>query len=253
MQSIDINCDVGESFGTYRIGHDDEILQYISSANIACGFHAGDPAIIQETIESALKNNVAIGAHPGFDDLQGFGRRKMQLSDDELFSCVLYQVSALKGMTEALGGRLNHVKPHGAMYNMAAQDYQMALCIAEAIKSIDDSLLFYGLANSVMLKAAKDIGLKVVSEAFADRRYTNEGQLVSRSHPKAVMHNKEDCIEQVLSIIEEGSVISIEGDMINLQADSICIHGDNKAALELTQSITSALHNSGISISAFKV
>nr|WP_321410002.1 5-oxoprolinase subunit PxpA [uncultured Carboxylicivirga sp.] len=250
MHTIDINCDLGESYGAYKIGNDLAILKYISSANIACGFHAGDPGVIRKTIEAALNHKVAIGAHPGFPDIQGFGRRSMLLTDDELFDTILYQVSALKGMTEALGGKLQHVKPHGAMYNMAAQDYHMAKTIAKAVKQIDASLLFYGLANSQMLQAAKDEGLRTVSETFADRRYTKEGLLVPRSQPDAVIHNSNQCIQQVLIMIKDQKVISADGHEITLNADSICLHGDNMQALELAKAITEALEKSDIHISA---
>ncbi|MCU4164948.1 LamB/YcsF family protein [Carboxylicivirga caseinilyticus] len=250
MHTIDINCDLGESYGAYKIGNDLAILKFISSANIACGFHAGDPGVIRKTIEAALNHNVAIGAHPGFPDIQGFGRRNMYLSDDELFDTILYQVSALKGITEALGGKLQHVKPHGAMYNMAAKDYHMAKTIARAVKKIDPSLFFYGLANSQMIQAAKDEGLTTVSETFADRRYTKEGLLVPRSQPDAVIHDSNQCIQQVLTMAKDQKVISADGHEITLKADTICLHGDNVQALELAKHITEALEKSDIHISA---
>ncbi|MCU4175264.1 5-oxoprolinase subunit PxpA [Carboxylicivirga sp. N1Y90] len=252
MCKIDLNSDLGESFGKYNCGNDNEILKLISSANIACGFHAGDPSVIQKTIEQALSNNVSIGAHPGFPDLQGFGRRNMNLSEGELFSCVLYQVSALKSMTEALGGKLEHVKPHGAMYNMAANDYTMAHCIAKAVQKIDDSLLFVGLANSQHIKAASDIGLQSISEAFADRRYNNQGFLVARSIPNAVIENNDQSIKQVLNILENKTVETIEGEKINLNAQSVCVHGDNKDALTLTQKLHKAITDKAYEICSMK-
>lgn len=252
MDSIDLNCDLGESFGPYSIGHDAEILKYISSANIACGFHAGDPMVIMSTIEMALNNDVAIGAHPGFPDLEGFGRRPMHLSQVELYSCVLYQVSCLKGMTEALGGRLNHVKPHGAMYNMAAKDYDMAKTIASAVKAVDDRLLFYGLANSHLVKAAQDVNLKIVNEAFADRRYTAKGHLMPRNEINAVMHDEKQCIEQVLELAITQTAKGPYGEKISIKADSICLHGDNLKALEMAKAINEALKISDITIKSLK-
>jgi len=252
MNTIDINCDLGESFGQYSIGNDPEILKYISSANIACGFHAGDPLVIQKTIVSALEYGVAIGAHPGFPDLQGFGRRNMKLSEDELFSCILYQVGALKAMTEALGGQLHHVKPHGAMYNMAACDYNMALCIAKAVQKIDPSLLFVGLAHSSLIDAAKSLGLKTANEAFADRRYMRDGTLVSRSNPRAVIHNERESIHQVLQLISDKQVVSFDHKTIDMHADTICIHGDNTEALQFAKALKENIEKKGYCIKALK-
>jgi UPF0271 protein len=252
MKQIDLNCDLGESFGSYQLGNDSEILKYISSANIACGFHAGDPLVIQQTIEAALANNVAIGAHPGFPDLVGFGRRIMQVSGAELFSLVLYQVGALKGMTEALGGQLQHVKPHGALYNMAAKDYKMAQTIARAVYQIDPSLIVVGLANSTMMDAAKDMGLSVISEAFADRAYTPKGCLVPRSEKGAVIHDQNQSIEQVLQIIEQQSVKANDDSWVNLEAHTVCLHGDNPQAIEFARALKETIEGKGYQIVAMK-
>lgn len=252
MHKIDINSDLGESFGNYNIGNDSEVMKYISSANIACGFHAGDPVIMEQTVRLALDNNVAIGAHPGYPDLNGFGRRNMNLSSEELKSCVKYQVSALKGITESLGGRLQHIKPHGAMYNQAAGNYNMAFTIAKAIAEIDSELIFMGLANSEMMKAATDIGISFASEVFADRAYTNEGLLVPRSQKGAVIHDDEYCKKRVLDMVKNGEVISIDNKLIKIQADTICIHGDNPEALKLAIGIKDVLGANEVTIKALK-
>lgn len=245
---VDINSDLGESFGNYKIGNDAEVMKYISSANIACGFHAGDPVVIERTIKLALENNVAIGAHPAYPDLQGFGRREMNLSAEEIKSFVFYQVSALKGMTEALGGKLQHVKAHGAMYNQASNNYEKAKAIAQAIHLIDPEIIFMGLANSVMIEAANEIGLQTASEVFADRAYTQQGMLVSRSLAGAVIHDSKYCNERVLQMLKNGTVHDIDGNTIAIKADSICIHGDNPTAIELAKSLNKHLTQNGISI-----
>src|SRR5688572_24711438 len=180
-QSIDLNCDMGESFGAWKMGRDAELMDYVSSVNIACGFHAGDPTVIRKTVETGIKKGVAIGAHPSFPDLQGFGRRAMALSPQEVFDTVLYQTSAVKGICEALGVKLNHVKPHGALYNQAAKDKSLAEAIAEAVKSIDKNLIFYGLSGSFLISEAEKIGLKTASEVFADRSYQTDGSLTPRT------------------------------------------------------------------------
>ncbi len=252
MKKIDLNCDLGESFGSYQLGNDKEVLKYISSANLACGFHAGDPLVICQTIELALDAGVSIGAHPGFPDLNGFGRRAMQLSEKELYSCVFYQVSALKSMVEAYGGKLHHVKPHGAMYNMAAADVQMALTIAKAIQKVDERLILVGLANSQMLEAAREIDLPYASEAFADRRYTNKGMLMPRSQANAVITDAEESINQVIDLLEKGQVKSGSDVLVPLQADTICLHGDNAHALEFAKQLNMRLNQEGYTISPLK-
>ncbi|MFK4784409.1 LamB/YcsF family protein [Fusobacterium sp. MFO224] len=247
---IDLNCDLGESFGVYKIGMDEEVLKYISSANVACGWHAGDSVVMGKTVEMAKKNNVAVGAHPGFPDLVGFGRRTLNVSPKELKSYVKYQVGALLAFTKAEGIKMQHVKPHGAMYNMAAKDYDLALAIAEGIKEVDESLILMGLANSEMIKAGKDIGLKVANEVFADRAYNDDGTLVSRALEGAVIHDKDLAIKRVIRMVKEGKVESINGKDIDLVPQSICIHGDNPEALEFAKNIREALLKEGIEISS---
>lgn len=246
LQEVDLNCDLGESYGAFRIGNDKGIMPFITSANIACGFHAGDPLTIEETIKLAIKSGIGVGAHPGYHDIEGFGRRPMKLSNDELRASILYQVSAIKGMTEALGGKLQHVKPHGALYNAAATDYQMSAIIAAAIKDIDDTLILVGLSNSQMLKAAKDLGIAYAAEVFADRAYNDDGTLVPRSNPGSVIHDTKQVIDRVLRMVTEQRVISVSGKEIPIQADTICIHGDNDMALEFAKNLSLALKSNGI-------
>ncbi|MDP0507312.1 MAG: 5-oxoprolinase subunit PxpA [Fusobacterium sp. JB019] len=247
---IDLNCDLGESFGVYKIGMDEEVLKYISSANVACGWHAGDSVVMGKTVELAKKNNVAVGAHPGFPDLVGFGRRTLNVSPKELKSYVKYQVGALLAFSKSEGLKMQHVKPHGAMYNMAAKDYDLALAIAEAIKEVDDSLILMGLANSEMIRAGKDVGIKVANEVFADRAYNDDGTLVSRALEGAVIHDKDLAISRVIRMVKEGKVESINGKDIDLVPQSICIHGDNPEALEFAKNIREALVKEGIEISS---
>ncbi len=245
---VDINSDLGESFGNYTIGNDAEVMKYISSANIACGFHAGDPVVIEKTIKLALENNVAIGAHPGYPDLMGFGRRSMNLNPKEIKSYVLYQIGALKSMTEALGGKLQHVKAHGALYNDASANKIIATAIAEAVYLIDPELIFMGLAKSEMLDSAKKVGLRTASEVFADRAYIKSGTLVSRALPGAVIHDTNICNQRVLRMIKEHCVTGIDGSEIQIEAESICIHGDNPSAIEMAKSLKQHLEKNGIKI-----
>jgi 5-oxoprolinase (ATP-hydrolysing) subunit A len=246
--NIDINCDLGESFGEFKIGNDEAILPYITSANIACGFHAGDPLTICKTIVLAIKNNVAIGAHPGYHDLEGFGRRPMKLSSEELRASILYQVGSLKSISEALGGNLQHVKPHGALYNLASADYSTALVIADAVREISSSLILYGMAGSEMIRAAIDVGLNYASEFFADRSYNDEGTLVPRNVKGSVIHETDEVIKRVIKLIKENKVVTISGKTIAVQADTICIHGDNEMAPEFAREITTALIANGIAL-----
>ncbi|MBU8893811.1 MAG: LamB/YcsF family protein [Bacteroidales bacterium] len=249
---IDLNSDLGESFGNYSIGNDVEVMKYITSANIACGFHAGDPIVIEKTIKLALENKVAIGAHPGYPDLIGFGRRSMKIRNGELSSMILYQVSALKSMTEALGGKLAHVKPHGALYRDLAHDYKKSLIVAETIHKIDPELIFVGLANSKMLRAAREVGLKSVNEVFADRSYNDDGSLVSRLQEGAVINDEALCIDQVNQMLTEKTVQSINGNTIPIQADSICVHGDTSKVVEFVKNLSEFLTNKGIELKSMK-
>ena len=251
MLKIDLNCDMGESFGAWTMGRDAELMDYVSSVNIACGFHAGDASVIRKTIETAIVKNVAVGAHPSFPDLQGFGRREMKMPATEVFDIVLYQVAALKGMCEAFGGKLRHVKPHGALYNQAARDKNLAEAIAKAVKAIDENLVFYGLANSFLVSEAERIGLKTASEVFADRTYQADGTLTTRSQSNALIESVKKSCEQVLEMITARTVTAVTGERVTLRADTVCIHGDGAQALEFAREVKRSLEENGILIHSF--
>lgn len=250
MLSIDLNCDMGESFGAWQMGNDAELMNYVSSINVACGFHAGDAQTMRETVQIALGKGVAIGAHPSFPDLQGFGRRTMLLSPQEIFDIVLYQVSALKGICEAFGAKLHHVKPHGALYNSAAKDKKSAEAIAEAVKKIDKNLIFYGLSGSYLISEAEKIGLKTAGEVFADRTYQTDGSLTPRTEPNALIDSTEKSIEQVLQMLLDKKVTATNGQKISIVAETICIHGDGQHAVEFAKTINERLREKDIKIEA---
>ncbi|MGM7636038.1 5-oxoprolinase subunit PxpA [Bacillus sp. Hm123] len=249
---VDINCDLGESFGAYRMGTDEEIMPFITSANIACGFHAGDPVVMRQTVKLALKHGVAIGAHPGFPDLVGFGRRPMELSIEEAYTSVLYQLGALSAFIQAEGGKLHHVKPHGALYNMAAKDKELAEAIVQAIADFDASLILYGLSGSELIKAGKEAGLKVAEEVFVDRTYQTDGSLTSRRDPQAFIATDEEAVQQALRMVQEGKVQAVTGETIDISAHTICIHGDGPHALIFASYIRKELENRGIIIQTIK-
>ena len=247
---IDLNCDLGESFGNYKIGMDEEVIKFISSANIACGFHASDPLVMEKTVALAKENGVKVGAHPGFPDLAGFGRRNMNVSPAELKAMVMYQVGALAAFCKARDIKMNHVKPHGAMYNMAAKDIKLALAIAEGIAQVDDSLILLGLSGSQLLKAAQEVGLKSAAEVFADRAYEEDGSLVARTKAGAVIADENEVIERVIKMIKLGKVQTITGKEIEIKPDSICVHGDNPKALNFVKLIRQRLTQENIKIEA---
>ncbi len=248
MPTIDLNCDMGESFGAWTIGNDAELMDFVSSVNIACGFHAGDASVIRKTIETAIEKKIKIGAHPSFPDLQGFGRREMKLSPQEIFDIVLYQVSALKGICEALGTQLHHVKPHGALYNIAAKDENSAQSIAKAVKAIDSNLIFYGLSGSFLISEAEKIGLKTASEVFADRTYQTDGSLTPRSEPNALIKDTEIAIAQVLQMIQTHTVTATNGETVEIKAETVCIHGDGENALDFARTIRQRLKENNVEI-----
>lgn len=248
MKSVDLNCDLGESFGAYRIGQDEEILPYITSANIACGFHAGDPRTMSRTVELALKHDVAIGAHPGLQDLAGFGRREMKLSPREAYELTVYQVGALWGFVRAEGGVLRHVKPHGALYNMAAASSALAEAIAEAVYRIEPELTLFGLAGSELIRAGNKAGLRTASEVFADRTYLSDGSLTPRSRPDALVTDEQQTRHQVLRMVGEGKVRSTSGEDVAITAETICLHGDGLHAVKFAAVIRSSLENAGIAV-----
>lgn len=245
---VDINSDIGESFGAYKIGMDEEIVKYISSANIACGFHAGDPVVMASTVEKCVENDVAVGAHPGFPDLLGFGRRNMDISPSEVKNYIIYQIGALQAFAMSKGIKLQHVKAHGALYNMAAVDEKLALAIAEAIAAVDRNLICVGMANTAMEKAAEKVGLKFAYEVFADRNINPDGTLVSRKHPNAIIHDEEVACNRVLRMVKEGVCEAIDGSLVKVKVDTICVHGDNPQAVEFAKKIKKALEENGVEI-----
>jgi UPF0271 protein len=246
--TIDLNADLGESYGNFKMGNDTEILKYITSASIACGFHGGDPLTIQNTVKLALENNITIGAHPSYPDLQGFGRRSMKISNEELYAMIIYQVGALKAITNALGGKLHHVKPHGAMYNDLANSFQKAKIVAEAIHKIDPELIFVGLANSEIQNAAREVGIKSACEVFADRAYNDDGSLVSRFKYGAVFYDSETCLKQVKQIITDKSIQSVNGNKIDICVDTICVNGDSQESLDFVQTFHEFLNHKNVKL-----
>lgn len=250
MPTVDLNCDMGEAFGPWPMGNDAELLKFVSSANIACGFHAGDASTMRRTVDLALENGVAIGAHPGYPDLQGFGRRNMAMSRREIYDQVVYQVGALKGICEVSGAKLHHVKPHGAMYNQAAKDEAMAAAIAESVRDIDSSLILYGLSGSLLISAAQSAGLRTASEVFADRTYTSDGSLTPRTEGNALIEDTNEAIGQAVQMIEQKSVTATDGSTISLVSDTICIHGDGENAVEFASAIRGEFERRGITVVA---
>jgi UPF0271 protein len=248
MESIDINCDMGESFGIYKLGYDNEILDYVTSANIACGFHAGDPGTMRKIVKMALAKKAAIGAHPGLPDLVGFGRRSIDITPQEAYDLVVYQIGALNAFVKSEGGKLQHVKPHGALYNMAAKSFPLSEAISEAVYRIDPELILFGLAGSELINAGKKIGLRTASEVFADRTYQSDGSLTSRREANALIEDSTAAVNQSVRMIIEGKVPSVSGKDISIEADTICIHGDGENALDFARYIYSGLQESGISI-----
>jgi UPF0271 protein len=243
---VDLNCDMGESFGAYTIGQDENVLSFITSANIACGYHAGDPTVMAKTIIMALKKGVGIGAHPGYPDLMGFGRRPMQISPKDVYHLVMYQIAALQGMTRALGGKLQHIKPHGALYNTSAKDIHIAEAVAEATYHVAPEAILFGLANSHLVKAGERLGLKTAHEVFADRTYQADGSLTPRSNELALIHDLDTAISQVVRMVTEGKVAPTDGADVEIKADTICIHGDGPSALQFAQELGKVLRKANI-------
>ena len=250
MVSVDINCDVGESFGPWRMGNDAALMQYITSANIACGFHAGDPLVMRKTVRLALKYHIAIGAHPGFPDLQGFGRRGMSMTPEEVFAMVLYQIGALEAIARAEGGTLHHVKPHGALYNMAAKDAGLADAIARAVQQAGTGLVLYGLSGSALIQAGEAIGLRTASEVFADRTYQDDGSLTPRSNPGALIEDTSKAVAQAMQMVRKQTVASTNGKTVALASQTICLHGDGAHAVEFAIAVNKALKEAGIVLKA---
>lgn len=245
---VDLNSDLGESFGAYRMGMDEEVLSFVSSANIACGYHAGDPLIMDQTVEIAREKGVALGAHPAYPDLMGFGRRKMDLSPKENYAYVLYQLGALSAFARAHGARLQHVKAHGAMYNAASDHEDLARGIIEAALAFDPDLLILCRSLSPMAKLGEKMGARIAQEVFADRAYHADGSLVSRKEKGAVIQDEEEVIQRAKRMVLQNEVETIEGERIPIQADSICVHGDNPQAVRFVQKIRQALEAEGVEI-----
>ncbi|QXG42755.1 LamB/YcsF family protein [Pseudomonas viridiflava] len=251
MRAIDLNSDLGESFGAWSMGDDAAILEVVSSANVACGFHAGDPAGILRTLEAAAARDVAVGAHVAYPDLVGFGRRNMDVPAEQLTADVIYQIGALQGLARSAGTTVTYVKPHGALYNTIAGDPVQAAAVIQAILRIDPQLKLVCLANSKLLGWARDAGLSCVSEAFADRAYTAQGTLVSRSRPGAVLHDVELITERMLRLVRDGVIDAEDGSLIELEADSICVHGDSPGAVNIAHALKQRLLEAGVNIRAF--
>lgn len=252
VRYIDLNSDLGESYGQWRMGDDAAILPLISSANVACGFHAGSPAGILETLRAAQRLGVAVGAHVSYPDLVGFGRRSMDVASDELTADVIYQIGALQGLAVAAGTRVSYVKPHGALYNTIAHDERQARAVIDALLALDNSLALVVLAGSPLIGWAQASGIQTVAEAFADRAYHRNGTLVSRREAGAVIHDPQEIARRVVQMITEGGVTSIEGEFTAIRAESVCVHGDSPGALEMTRQIRQRLDAEGIVVRAFK-
>jgi 5-oxoprolinase (ATP-hydrolysing) subunit A len=247
---VDLNADVGESYGAYVIGDDEALLASLTSASIAAGFHAGDPRILRRTIRLAHRHGVSVGAHPGFPDLSGFGRREMRLSPDEAEDLVLYQIAAVAGVAKSEDVRLRHVKPHGALYNMAAVDAALAAAIARAIRAFDPSLILYALPGSALLEAGRAGGLRVAAEGFADRAYQRDGTLAPRSTPGAVISEPSAVVSRAIRMLGEGVVTAIDGTDVQVAVDTLCVHGDTPGAGHLAARLRSGLEAAGITVAA---
>ncbi len=245
---IDLNCDMGESFGPYTMGRDQEVLPYVTSVNLACGFHGGDPMVMAKTVKLAKKAKVNIGAHPGYHDLQGFGRRKITMAPDEVTALILYQLGALDGFLRREGERITHVKPHGALYNQAAVDAKLAWAVARAVRDFDDRAILVGLFGSALIKEGKRAGLDVAREAFLDRHYQKDGTLVPRSQPGAVLEDPEQAAARAVKMVGEGKVVSYEGQDLPLSCDTICIHGDTPQAVQMAKRVFQTLLKNDIRV-----
>ena len=248
MSRIDLNADLGESFGPWPMGTDEALMASISSANVACGFHAGDPSVMRRTVALAKASGVAVGAHPGFPDLVGFGRREMSATPDEVADMVLYQVAALAGVAASQGVRLQHVKPHGALYNMAVRNRELAEAIARGIAAFDRKLILFGLPDSELLRAGAKSGLRVAAEVFADRAYEPDGSLASRSKPGSVIHDQQEVVARAVGMVRDGVVTATNGSVINLRADTLCLHGDTPGAATLARLVREGLDQAGIRV-----
>ncbi len=245
---VDLNSDLGEGFGIYKTGNDEEIMKSVTSVNIACGFHAGDPLTMEKSVDLAVKYGVAIGAHPGLPDMMGFGRREIKITSREAKAYVTYQVGALMAFANARGAILHHVKPHGALYNMAARDHDLALAIAEAVKDIDKNLILVGLTGSQIVKAANEVRIKAANEAFADRAYLPNGELAPRSMKGSVVINVEEISKRALEMVKNGKIKTIDGSIIEIKVDTICVHSDTPKSLNIVKKLRESFSLNGIEV-----
>ncbi|MEC7734176.1 MAG: 5-oxoprolinase subunit PxpA [Chloroflexota bacterium] len=243
---IDFNCDMGESFGMYKMGFDEEVIKHISSANIACGFHAGDPMWMRKTVDLAEQHGVGVGAHPSYPDLNGFGRRNMNATPEEVRNDVVYQAGALKAFTS--NRNLQHVKPHGAMYNQAVDDADLGKSICEAVLEVDSNIILLALAGSTWIDVAKGMGMRVAREVFADRAVNSDGTLVPRSKEGSVIHDTNEVVERSLRMVTEGKILSVEGDIVEVEADSICLHGDTPGAVDMAKTLKREFLAAGVEV-----
>jgi len=253
MKNIDLNCDLGESFGPWEMGHDAEMIELATSVNIACGYHAGDADIMRKTVELAKARGVSIGAHPGYRDLHGFGRRPLPgMKSSEIENLIAYQIGALQAIATAAGHKVTHVKAHGALSNVACEDDMTAQAIANAIKAVDPNLVFVVLANSKLVKAGERANLSMAHEVFADRAYEDDGNLVSRKKPGALLHDAKAIADRVVRMVQDGAVVSVTGKVIKMRTDTVCIHGDNPSAVGIARGVRKALKDNGIDVAPFK-
>ncbi len=252
MYRVDLNSDLGESFGRYTLGNDDKIIPLVTSANVACGYHASDPVVMNKTIAMAASAGIQAGAHPGFPDLMGFGRRNMAVTPDEAYAYTLYQLGALDGFLRAHGMKMQHVKPHGALYNMAAKDYALSKGICQAVKDFDSSLIVLALSGGELAKASMDLGLRTAQEVFADRAYEEDGTLVNRRKEGAMITDENEAIARVVRMVKEQKVTAVTGKDIPIQADSVCVHGDGAKALAFVEKIRAELTKEGVTICPLK-
>jgi UPF0271 protein len=252
---VDVNTDTGEAFGRWKICDDESLLPYVSSANVACGAHAGDPLVMESITAACARHGVGIGAHPGFPDLQGFGRREMRMSPGEIEAFIMYQVGALRVFAEHYGKTLTHVKPHGALYNMASVDEAIAKAVARGVARSTrkgETLVLVGLANSLMVDAAKKAGIPVASEGFCDRGYTSDGNLAKRGAPGALISDVREVAKQAVEMVTEGKVTALDGTRVSLKVDTICIHSDTPGALQIAACVNSALKEAGVEITGIR-
>ena len=245
---VDLNCDMGESFGAYRIGADDSVFPYITSANVACGFHGGDPSVMRKTLTRARELGVSVGAHPGFPDLIGFGRRSMDVTPDEVYDMMVYQIGALLGFARVTGAEVRHVKAHGALYNMAAVNRGLAAAIARSVRDVDRDLILFGLPGSHLISEGETAGLTTAGEAFADRNYMRDGTLVSRKRPDAQVHDADEAVRRAVRMVREGKVTAVDGTELTMKVDTICIHGDGPHAAEFAHGLRAGFEAAEIAV-----